>query len=243
MKKELTFTKKDGKVIRGVVYLPDSLKEGEKCPTVIFSHGFGGNYRCLEHHGNGYAKAGIACVFFDFCGGGLESLSDGSMKEMTVLTEADDLEAVFDQVRSLEFADPEKLYLQGESMGGFVSAYVAAKKKDLVKGLILWYPAFVIPDDSRVRYEKGDDTCFDVDISPDFNRAAMNIDVFAVIPAYKGPVKIIHGDRDEIVPLEYSVRAVKVYDNAELVVINGAGHGYEGADSDKARRLSIDFIE
>ena len=113
--KEITFTKKDGSVIRGRIYLPE--KRGQKLPTVIFCHGFGSNYRELMHHGEGFAEAGICCLFFDFCGGGPQSLSDGTMEEMTVATECGDLRTVMAGARELDFVDPGRIFLQGESMG------------------------------------------------------------------------------------------------------------------------------
>lgn len=50
-------------------------------------------------------------------------------------------------------------------------------------------------------------------------------------------------DADEIVPLSYSELAQQRYTNASLKVIPKAGHGYEGEDSENARKLSIDFIK
>ena len=85
-KREITFTKKGGKKIRGRIYLPEN--RDRKLPIVIFCHGFGSNFRELMHHGDGFAEAGICCLFFDFCGGGPESVSDGSMEEMTVTRSA-----------------------------------------------------------------------------------------------------------------------------------------------------------
>lgn len=94
MREEITFVRKDGKSIRGCIYLPE--KTAQKFPVVIFCHGFGSNFRELMHHGEGFAEAGICCLFFDFCGGGPESLSDGQFEEMTVDTECKDLETVID---------------------------------------------------------------------------------------------------------------------------------------------------
>ena len=56
IKDELEVKKENGQFIRGLIYRPDA--EGS-FPTVIFSHGFGSNYRELMHHGNGYAENGI----------------------------------------------------------------------------------------------------------------------------------------------------------------------------------------
>lgn len=238
---EFTVTKANGNNIKGIAYIPDD--GNGKYKTAIFAHGFGGNYKFLMHHGEGFAKAGIVCMFFDFCGGGMESLSDGKMTDMTVMTEASDLEDVIEYCQKQSYVNRDELYLIGESMGGFVASYVAGKHSELVKALCLWYPAFVIPDDSRKRFEVGDNTCFGTKLSPDFNEVAMNIDIYSQIGNYEGPVQIIHGDADPIVPIEYSNRAIATYRNASLEVIKGAGHGFDGEDSVHAREVSIDFIK
>ncbi|MDY5776151.1 MAG: alpha/beta fold hydrolase [Lachnospiraceae bacterium] len=240
IQEELVFQKKNGHKIAGKAYLAG---KDAQYPTVIFAHGFGSNYRQLQHHGDGFAEAGINCIFFDFCGGGLESLSDGAMTQMTVLTEAEDLREVIDQVLQLDYVDPYRLFVQGESQGGFVAAYTAAQMPEKIKALVLWYPAFVIPDDSKKRFEKNDNTCFGMALCPDYNRASKDIDIFNVITGYKGPVKIIHGEEDALVPVSYSQRAQKAYDNASLTVIAKAGHGFDGEDSSFAREQSIAFIK
>ena len=147
MTKEMTFVRKDGKNIRGRIYLPEG--KGGRLPLVIFCHGFGSNYRELMHHGDGFAEAGICCLFFDFCGGGPDSASDGAFEEMTVDTECGDLETVIDCVKELGYVDPERIFLQGESMGGLVSALVAAGRPKDIRALVLWYPAFMVPEGAR----------------------------------------------------------------------------------------------
>ena len=62
------------------------------------------------------------------------------------------------------------------------------------------------------------------------------------ITPYNKDVLIIHGDQDEIVPLSYSERAIQVYPNAELKVINGAGHGFYGEDFQKAMSYILEFL-
>ena len=237
---EMTFIRRDGNRIRGRIYLPE--EKGGKLPLVIFCHGFGSNYRELEHHGEGFAEAGICCLFFDFCGGGLQSLSDGTMEEMTVATECADLRTVIAGARELEYVDPERIFLQGESMGGLVSAMAAARRPEDIRALALWYPAFVIPEGARKRYEAGEREVFGLRLGEAFDREAKDIDIYGILPAYRGPVLMIHGDQDEIVPLCYSERALSVYGDARLIVIPGAGHGYDGADSAAARKYSIDFL-
>lgn len=237
----ITFVKKDGKKIQGRIYLPEDT--GCRHPIVIFCHGFGSNFRELMHHGDGFAEAGIACLFFDFCGGGPESLSDGTMEEMTVATECEDLDTVIDCVKALDYVDTERIFLQGESMGGLVSALVAVRRPEDIRAQVLWYPAFGIPNGARKRYEAGQREVFGLHLGEAFDREAKDIDVYGTIPAYGGPVLLIHGDQDSIVPLSYSEKALSAYKDARLTVIPGAGHGYDGADSVAAREYSIDFFK
>lgn len=236
----LDFYKENGQKIAAKAFIPEG--EGKKYPVVIFAHGFNGNYKTLQHHGEGFAEAGIVCLFFDFCGGGMESESDGLLKEMTVITEVEDLKVVMNEVAKLPYIDEDNMFLQGESQGGFVSAYVAAEVPEKVKALVLWYPALVIPDDSKRRFEEGDNKCFDLELSPDYNIVAKDIDIFEKIKGYKGPVKLIHGDMDPIVPISYSQRALEAYENASLEIIPQAGHGFDGEDSANARKYSIEFV-
>ncbi len=231
----------DGKKIVGKIFAPQL--DGKKYPTVIISHGFNSCYTDLEHHGEGYVNEGIVAIFFDFCGGGYNTLSDGTLTEMTPITEACDLLTVIEYASNLDFVDTDNLFLLGESQGGFESAYVAAQIPCKIKGLILWYPAFVIPEQSKERYKTNENTCFGIPISPDFNKVAKDIDINELMDKYSGPVFLTHGDADEIVPLSYSENAQQRYANASLVVIPKAGHGYEGEDCVKARNLSINFIK
>ena len=142
---------KAGNIIRGTVVRPEDTTI--QYPAVIFSHGFGANYHELIHHGKGFAENDIICVFFDFCGGGEESTSDGTMLEMTVCTESDDLETVMDWILSISYIDKKSIFLQGESQGGLISAIVGAKRQTEIKGLILWYPAFIIPKEAEERFQ------------------------------------------------------------------------------------------
>lgn len=53
---------------------------------------------------------------------------------------------------------------------------------------------------------------------------------------------LIHGDRDSLVPLSYSERALEVYPSAELEIIPGAGHGFSGGDFDLAVSYLLEYL-
>lgn len=134
-----------GLTIRGRAFLSGEHKK----PTVILSHGFNGCCKDLYNRGEAFFDAGINCYMFDFCGGGERSESDGVLAEtMTIQSECEDLREVVAYARSQRGTDTENLFLMGESQGGLVSALVAQSEPSVYRGLILWYPAFMIPEHS-----------------------------------------------------------------------------------------------
>lgn len=230
--------------IYGNLYLPAHPKTKAIC---IMGHGFGATYRSLEADAKAFARAGIASYIFDFCGGSPASLSDGSVSDMSVLTERDDMEAVMDGLMSLRSVDRDNIFLAGQSQGGFVAALLAAKRPEDVKGLILFFPALVIPDDARRRFDNPDHIpeisyIMGMKIGQKYSVDVYNLDPFKEIIAYTKDVLIIHGDQDELVPISYSQRAVKAYTKARLITIQGAGHGFYGSDLIRADRAAIDYV-
>ena len=243
MEKEFSCQRLDGKEIRGRIYIPDGRKR--RYPTVIFCHGFGSNFRQLSDHGAGLAESGIVCVLFDFYGGGPESASGGSMKEMSVKTERDELFSVMERVKKFSFVDTKRLFLMGESQGGFVAAYAAMDREREIAGLILWYPAFQIPEVVAEFCRDGIPDEYEVmghQISSVYAIDAMPLKPYERMAHFKKPVLMIHGDCDGIVPFAYSERAVKTFPNARLEPICGSDHGFNGPDSIRARELSRDFV-
>jgi pimeloyl-ACP methyl ester carboxylesterase len=239
-------TSRDGLTIFGIAYIPANIQG--KVPTVIMSHGFGGNYTYNETHAESLARAGIASYVFDFAGGSQNSRSDGKTTDMSVLTEIADLNAVLDFIKAQDFADADNLFLMGKSQGGIVSALVAAQRPYDVQGLILIYPAFVIPDDAKKRFSSIDEIpqqmeyLFNMTIGKVYFADVFDLDLYAAIPAYTKDVLFIHGDKDSLVPLSYSERAVQVYKSAELIVLEGAGHGLTGEYADRASDEMLSYI-
>lgn len=231
--------------IYGVMYLP--VEEKEAYPTVILSHGFGGSTANCEPYAEIFAANGYACYVLEFRGGGPNSRSSRTMTEMSVLTEAEDLTAVLEQVKELDYVDASQVFLWGESQGGFVSSYVAAQHPDEVKALALFYPAFVLQDDARERNPDPEnlpetETVMGLTIGAVYARDAMSFDIYDVIGNYKGDVLILHGDEDPIVPLSYAERADEVYESSELIVIPGAGHGFLD-QVDETAAYVLDFLQ
>ena len=222
-------------------------------PIAVISHGFTGDRSQLVTYAQAVADMGFDCYTFDFCGGGLGSESDGATDQMSVLTETEDLKAVI-RWACAESGDPARaVTLIGCSQGGFVSALVAAELGSKVQALVLFYPALCIPDDAR----RGKMILAEFDpkqIPETFSCGPMllgrcyvtdvnTMDPFARITAYRGPVLILHGGADSLVPLAYSERAARAYgSHCTLKVIEGADHGFVGAQDAQAIQEMQQFL-
>ena len=60
------------------------------------------------------------------------------------------------------------------------------------------------------------------------------------------PTLLIHGDKDLLVPLKHSERIVEKFKDAkvkhELIVIEGAAHGFNGKDGQRAEKALLDWF-
>lgn len=237
-----------GQQIFGVAYVPKGPK-GQKYPLVILSHGYSSSHQFLTGYGTRLAARGIAVLSFDFAGGSNLSKSEGNTTQMSVLTEKEDLKAALARARTLPFVDNANIYLSGESQGGFVTALAAVEVADEIRGQILLYPAFHIPDAMRKSYpgRKGIEPVMDfpnhMKIGRGYVDAVYDMDAYKSTRSFSKPVLIIHGDADKAVPISYSERAVKEYPSATLKVIKGAGHVFFWKrDVEQAVQYMIAFI-
>lgn len=235
---------RDGMSIYGQAYVPTH-RPG-RVPLVIMAHGFGGTYATNAKYAEYLAANGIAAYVFDFIGGSNASRSDGETADMSVLTEVEDMAAVLDQLRGLEFVDPQHLFLMGESQGGLVAALLAAKRSQEIEGLILLYPALLIPENARSAYPSplavpATVELWGVTLGAGYYTDVLDMDVYSEIAFFSGPVVIMHGTDDRLVDLSYSQRAVDAFASAELVVLQGAGHGFYGDDARAAGETIVSF--
>jgi pimeloyl-ACP methyl ester carboxylesterase len=243
----------EGRALRSMVHVPDG--PGERWPVVVFVHGFTSNRievpsfvgmsRLLQDNG-------IASVRFDLSGHGE---SDGDFFDVTITGEIAETCAVVAAVRSMDFVDPERVALVGMSMGGVVAGIAAAELPD-IRALCLWSPAAVAPFEVGGGYLKGRNLdaefaakgYFDAGghrMSPALARDIAELDVYGRSAGYAGPVRIIHGDIDDIAPVEYARRYLEHYRGAaELEVVPGADHGWSSVPHrSRLHRSTLEFLD
>jgi uncharacterized protein len=244
----------DGLTLRSAVHVPGG-GAGERWPVVVFVHGFTSNRievpsfvrmsRLLESNG-------IASVRFDLSGHGE---SDGDFFDVTITGEIAETKAVVRAVRSMDFVDPERVALVGMSMGGVVAGIAAAELPG-IRALCLWSPAAVAPFDVRDGHIQGRSLAaeferqgyFDASghrMSPALARDIAQLDVYGRSARYTGPVRIIHGDADEIAPVLYARRYLDHYTGAaELEVVPDADHGWSTVPHrTRLHRSTLEFLD
>ena len=204
---------------------------------VIHSHGLGANHESGASYGKKYAPRGIAVYTFDFRGGSNknnENRSDGKTTDMSVLTEASDVTAVLNTAKTWDFVDTDRIFLEGGSQGGLVTAIAGVQHEDEVAGLIMHYPAFAMPDYMRSRYSGGDMpeefTISSITLGKVFAEDLLSYDVRDDVPDFDKPVLILQGSEDHIVLPSVTEAVSKMYPDSS------------GEYHDEATKYGLDFI-
>ena len=231
--------------IYGVLASPEG--RSGRLPVAIIAHGFNGDHKFGRNYFDTLCALGYRCYTFDFPCGSTKSRSDANTMNMSVKDEESDIKAIVRHFMASDDTDTTGIVLIGESQGGLVSALAAADLRDKVSRLVLVYPALCIPDNWNSKYKNESEIpdttlVWRVPLGRRFFSEVRAMDVYSTIGLYKGPVQIVHGDKDPVVPIDYSRRAVKTYADARLHVIKGAGHGFNSKGLKEALGCVASFL-
>ena len=219
------------------VTLPDGFNEDtDKCPMVILMHGIfsSKNIVPIPALAKALAKEGIASICFDFGG---HWKSEGKMQYMTVGKEIEDALAMWEYAKSLPYVS--KIGLLGHSQGGVVASMTAgilASRGESPAALVLVAPGSVVQDACKngrffgAEFNPADPPeyvkCFGImKLGREYILTTQELDIYGTAKAYTGPVRLIHGSKDTIVPMSCSDKFVETYtQDAELIVVEGENH-------------------
>ncbi len=218
----------------GLSAVLEKVPGSEERKIVILLHGFTSakdrthNIKAAE----AMREAGFDTIRFDLYGHGE---SGGEFRDHTLYKWVSNALAVIDYVRGLGYRD---IILSGHSQGGLTAALAAGMEKDRIKGLILRAPAFSIPQWAREGNMLGN--TFDpkripesmaigrgLELKGNYVRVAQTIRAEDGVDGYKGPVLILHGDEDDVVPIADSREMAKRYRECELIEISGETHHFD----------------
>ena len=228
-----SFSVTSGKnVIRGEYTCPAT---AEKHACLILGHGFTGNRneRLLVTISKKLLEKDICCVRFDYDGHGE---SDGATEDVTIEKEVQDLSAVLDYVKSLDFIDQKKIYIGGHSVGGLTPLLLCEKRAKEIAGLVLISPALslyhefvmTLTGERLLAMANGEPIDFG-----SFRLGRAIIDECCMINAFETASKIhprallLHGKEDLDTPAFNSVELKRLWgDDAVLCLIPDADHCY-----------------
>lgn len=222
---------------------------GEKLPVIIICHGFGSdcNRPLLKAIANDIVEQGMIAIRFDFNGCGQ---SDGLFQNMTVPSEISDLKHVIDWARQQPWT--EDISLVGHSQGGVVVSMTAGELGDKeIKCEALLAAAAVLRDDAirgttqGANYDpynlKGDYVELPrrmdgetLKVGKNYIETAMNLPIYETAANYDGPVLILHGTHDRIVPYTYSERYHEKLRNSEIRLISDEDHTFSNTCNESA---------
>lgn len=236
----------DGIRLSAILERPDAVR----CPLVIVLHGFSSSKEKPHTLAacEAMREAGFATLRFDLYGHGE---SGGAFKDHTLYKWISNTLAVIGYARTLDFVTD--IYLSGHSQGGLTAALVGGMAPDLIKGLILRAPAFMIPRVAREGNMLG--WRFDPLRIPDeikiaqgfalggnYVRVAQTIRPEDAVERFPGPVLLLHGEEDDVVPLKDSREAAARYQNCRLEALSGETHHFDRR-TDQMKTIIREWLE
>lgn len=224
------------------------LGPGDRVPLAILLHGFTGSQDdpIIRATAAALAEAGIASLRADLTAHGA---SGGDMVDMTVPGQIEDARAVFEYARALPFVSG--VGLVGHSQGGVVAAMLAGQLADAVSAVVLLAPATNIPGDARAgrvlgaRFDPRNPpewiTLYGLRLGREYLRTAQALAIREVPARYHGPVSVIQGLADEVLPAQQAAEYVTIFDNGGLVQLPGQDHNFYH-DPEEPAALATAFL-
>jgi pimeloyl-ACP methyl ester carboxylesterase len=232
-------------------------------PPLVLLEGMGGDIpgwrRNIPHLAERYRV-----IAHDFRGNGRSDKPDGPM---TMDTFVDDTLALLDEL------EVPSAHLYGQSFGGMVAQEIALAHPERVRSLVLacTHPGpkhavkpgreAHVPKDKpylalyseRFAAEHPDHVAEDILVGsqnpqpPHAGRrqweAIQGWSSFERLPRIDQPILVLHGTEDRVIPAANAKLLAERIPNAELVLLEGAGHVYHSEQPELADRVVLDFLD
>ena len=200
--------------------------EGREAPVVIMCHGFHSSKdnpittRALTQK---LVERELSVFRFDFTGHGE---SQGDINEITPLAGLDDLKS------AIKTLNERKIAPYGSSFGGYVALLYVSNHP--VLALVLKAP---VSNWSKVQISS--------DRGSKFREEVKDINIYQQAKNIEAPTLIIHGDKDDVVPIEQSQKLIKALGSKikTLEIIRGANHDIRGQNLEKTNTKIADFFQ
>ena len=220
------------------VALPEGFDPAaDQCPMVILMHGIfsSKDFNPMPSLAKALARAGIASIRFDFDGHGK---SEGRMQDMTIEKEIADAMVIWEYAKLLPFVT--RIGFLGHSQGGVIASMtagrLAAAGRHVPDGLVLLAPGSVIKQACQggkffnARFDPADPPQYircwgTMKLGREYLLTTQQLDIYGTAATYEGPVLLLHGTKDSIVPMWCSEKYLETYGSrATLVKVDGENH-------------------
>lgn len=113
--------------------------------------------------------------------------------------------------------------------------------------MILFYPAYNIRDESKIRLDnarqyENEFKVQDAVVSRKYGIDTLSFDIYDLMNNFDKSVLILHGNKDEIIPISYSEKTCNIFKNSKLYKIKNGGHGFKGTTFVIAIRELLKFL-
>ena len=228
----ITFSTSQGD-LRGIIHYPNTAPAA----CIITCHGLFSSKDSAKfiQLGERFAREHFALLRFDFRGCGE---SDGLVEDTTITGRKEDLEAAMAFIqRHIPSSDPRVGFL-GSSLGGFISLLVAPSYPS-VKAVVTWATPISF-DGMREAINQNTAPRLKEDFFIDVRRYS----AYRFVPRVHN-LLIIHGDRDETVPVEHAQRLYQAArEPKQLEIVTGADHVFSnGTHREAALEASLNWFK
>lgn len=223
----------DGVMLGGYLFKPEAGRPPH--PALVVLHGFGRNAWTERYLAELAAASGYKVLVLALRGWlGAEGDSDQGLRQ------PDDVLAAIDWLRRLPSVDPDRIGLIGASMGGQVALLTAARRAP-IRCVAALFP----PTDLEHWYVANPHMQPYLDDLADAGGLRLRSPLYHVHDI-DTPVLLLHGDNDENVPLEQSLRMTETLraagKEAELLIVSGASHFFSVRENAIARQRLFAFL-
>ncbi len=244
MEQKIYFKNSGGIRLCGI--LSDASKNNKRS-IIILCHGFasskdGHTPSTLQKILN---RKNISTFRFDFFGHGE---SGGAFEEITISEAVGDLLNAINLVKKHGYS---KIGLVGSSFGGIASMVAASKSSDVsllvLKSPVSDYRKLQVLRMGKEGIEKwkakGFVEVYGRKLNYSFFEDIKNNDGYEAAKKISIPTLIVHGDADDVVPVEQSIKTSKLIKNCKLAIIKGADHNFgDEKNFERALRIISGFV-
>lgn len=257
MEEKVFFKTSDGLKLCGILSTPKV--KTQKC--IILCHGIGYHKDEDENLFKNFAKrllnAGFAVFRFDFRGHGE---SEGKSVDMTIMGEAKDLEAA---VKFLQDKGFKEFGILSQSFAGGAVSFFSSTHQDIAKALVLWNSIIDYAEEisptlpwtikywGKLALERAEKFGFTeiggtkLKVGEKFMEEIKTLKPWKALLEISIPTLFVHGDKDNYVRVEDSIKYSSLMKNAKLEIVKGADHGFHENQkfAEQGEKATIDFFK